>query len=283
MKKGISIWAFGDKSVRDSIDLAKKAGYDGIELALNESGEMGLQTTEQELLEIKQYAADRGVELPSVATGLYWSYSLTDDDPAKRAKALEIAETQIRFAKILGGTAVLIVPGAVSVDFAPELGVVDYDVVYERSLYAFETIKKVAEREQIHVGIENVWNRFLLSPMEMRDFIDRIGSPYVGSYLDVGNVLYAGYPEQWIKILGKRIKRVHFKDYRKAVGTLDGFVDLLAGDIDYPAVVRALEAAGYDNYCTAEMIPPYKFYPEQIIYNTSGAMDAILGRKDAAK
>ena len=79
MKKGISIWAFGDKSVRDSIDLAKKAGYDGIELALNESGEMGLQTTEQELLEIKQYAADRGVELPSVATGLYCSYSLTDD------------------------------------------------------------------------------------------------------------------------------------------------------------------------------------------------------------
>src|SRR5659263_668632 len=88
------------------------------------------------------------------------------------------------------------------------------------------------------IGLENVWNKFLLSPIEMRDFIDKIDSSYVGAYLDVGNVINTGYPEQWIRILGKRIKKVHFKDFRKSVGTLSGFVDLLAGDVDYPEVMK---------------------------------------------
>ena len=113
----------------------------------------------------------------------------------------------------------------------------------------------------------------------MRDFIDKVGSPYVGSYFDVGNVLYSGYPQQWIKILGSRIKKVHFKDYRTAVGSLDGFVDLLAGDVDYVAVKNALDSIGYDSWVTAEMIPPYKQYSDAIIYNTSNSMDRILGRK----
>jgi hexulose-6-phosphate isomerase len=113
----------------------------------------------------------------------------------------------------------------------------------------------------------------------MRDVIDKVGSDYVGSYFDVGNVLYCGYPEHWIKILGKRIKKVHFKDYRRAVGSLDGFVDLLAGDVDYVAVKKALDSVGYDGWVSAEMIPPYKQYSETIIYNTSNAMDRILGRK----
>ena len=110
----------------------------------------------------------------------------------------------------------------------------------------------------------------------MRDFIDKIGSDYVGSYFDVGNVLFNGYPEHWIKILGNRIKKVHFKDYRIASGGLHGFVDLLAGDVNYPAVVKALRDIGYDGYVTGEMIPAYTHYPETIIYNTSLAMDKIL-------
>ena len=114
--------------------------------------------------------------------------------------------------------------------------------------------------------------------MEMRDFIDKIDSPFVGSYFDVGNVVINGYPEHWIRILGNRIKKVHFKDFRRAVGTLDGFVDLLAGDVNYPEVVKALEEVGYDGWVSAEMIPNYKYHTETIIYNTSNAMDAILGR-----
>ena len=108
---------------------------------------------------------------------------------------------------------------------------------------------------------------------------DKIDSEYVGSYFDVGNVLFNGYPEHWIKILANRIKKVHFKDYRIAAGGLHGFVDLLAGDVNYPAVIDALKSVGYDGYVTAEMIPAYTHYPETIIYNTSNAMDKILGVK----
>ena len=115
--------------------------------------------------------------------------------------------------------------------------------------------------------------------MEMRDFIDKIGSDYVGSYLDIGNTLYCSYPEDWVIILGKRIKKVHFKDYRLQAGGLHGFVDLLAGDVNYPEVVNALNEIGYDDWVSAEMIPNYKHYTDTIIYNTSNSMDKILRRK----
>ena len=123
-----------------------------------------------------------------------------------------------------------------------------------------------------------MWNKFLLSPMEMADFIDKVGSDYVGSYFDVGNVVYIGHPEHWIKILGKRIKKVHLKDYRKEAGGLCGFVDLLSGDVNWKNVTDKLGEIGYDGWVTAEMLPPYTFYPETIVYNTSNAMDKILGR-----
>jgi L-ribulose-5-phosphate 3-epimerase len=112
--------------------------------------------------------------------------------------------------------------------------------------------------------------------MEMRDFIDKIGSDFVGSYLDIGNTLHISYPEDWVRILGHRIKKVHFKDYRAEVGGLAGFVDLLAGDVNYPEVIKALKEIGYDGWVSAEMIPNYKYHTEQIIFNTS---DKILGRK----
>lgn len=279
MKKAISIWSFGAKSVKESILLAKEAGFDGIELALNENGETSLESSEKDLLDIKAYADNLGITIHSVASGLYWSYSLTSNDDSVRNKAFEIAKKQIEMAKAFDADSVLIVPGAVGVDFIPNHEVVEYDVAYERSLNTFLKLKEKAEELKINIGIENVWNKFLLSPMEMRDFIDKIDNPFVGAYFDVGNVLYSGYPEHWIKILSKRIKKVHFKDYRKAAGGLHGFVDLLAGDVDYPAVIQALKNVGYDGWVTAEMLPPYTHYSEQIIYNTSSAMDKILGRK----
>jgi hexulose-6-phosphate isomerase len=182
-------------------------------------------------------------------------------------------------AKALGCESCLIVPGTVCADFVDPNKVVDYSTAYERSLEFFSRIKTYAENAKVEIGLENVWNKFLVSPLEMRDFIDKIGSDYVGSYLDIGNVLYNGYPEHWIKALGKRIKKVHFKDYRKVAGGLHGFVDLLAGDVNYPAVVDALKSVGYDGWVTAEMIPNYNTYNEVLIYNTSNAMDKILGRK----
>lgn len=278
MKKGISIWSFGDMSVENSLKLAHKAGFDGVELALNETGEMSLDSSKEELLEIKKKAEDIGIQLYSIACGLYWDYSITDDDANIRKKAEDIVKKEIDTAKILGCDSCLVIPGTVCADFVDPEKVVDYETAYNRSLEAFLRLKEYAEKAQINIGLENVWNKFLTSPMEMRDFIDKIGSDYVGSYLDVGNVLFNGYPEHWIKILGERIKKVHFKDYRKVAGGLHGFVDLLAGDIDYPAVVKALENVGYDGWVTAEMIPNYKYYNEALIYNTSNAMDKILNR-----
>ncbi len=278
MKKGISIWSFAGGTLAENFKLAKKAGFDGVEVALAEDGEINLNSTREELEQIKAQAAAAGIELYSVASGLYWQYSLTSDCPEQREKAKACVRKQLETAWILGCDTILVVPGAVSVSFAPELGVVDYAAAYDRSLEAFKELAADAERYQVSIALENVWNNFLLSPLEMRDFIDKIGSPFVGSYFDVGNVLYSGYPEQWIKILGNRIRKVHFKDYKKSVGSLDGFVDLLAGDVNYPAVKAALDEIGYDGWVTGEMLPPYTYWPETILFNTSNAMNKIIGR-----
>ncbi len=279
MKKGISIWSFPNQPLAKSFALAKDAGFEGVEVAIAEDGEVNLKSTEAELLALKGTADSCGIELYSVASGLYWDNWLTSDTESERLRTKDIVKRHLETAKILGCDTILVVPGSVNAEFAAPGRVVDYLDAYERSLEAFCELKSYAEELKVSIGIENVWNKFLTSPIEMRDFIDRIDSAYVGSYFDVGNVLFNGYPEHWIKILGNRIKKVHFKDYRMAAGGLHGFVDLLAGDVNYPAVTEALKGVGYDGYVTAEMIPAYTHYPEAIIYNTSYSMDKILGVK----
>lgn len=279
MKKGISIWSFPPLSLKDSFALAKTAGFEGVEVALDESaGEITLVTTDSQLQQIKQQAQDADIQLYSVACGLYWSYWLCSDDVAEQTKAKDIVKKQLDVAAALGCESILVIPGCVNADFAAPGKVMDYLDAYERSMEALQELKPYAESCKVEIGLENVWNKFLLSPLEMRDFIDKLDSPYVGCYLDIGNVLANGYPEHWVKILGSRIKKVHFKDYRIDAGGLHGFVDLLAGDVNYPAVIEALKQIDYDGWVTAEMIPNYKYHTETIIYNTSNAMDAILGR-----
>lgn len=213
-----------------------------------------------------------------MASGLYWTYNYTSENEANRVKAKEITKKQLEVASWLGCDTILVVPGAVDVAFEPESEIVEYDVAYDRALSALKELAPYAEELKVSIGIENVWNKFLLSPVEMADFIDKVGSDYVGSYFDVGNVVYIGHPEHWIKVLGNRIKKVHFKDYRKEAGSLCGFVDLLSGDVNWPKVMEQFKNIGYDNWVTAEMLPPYTHYPETIVYNTSNAMDKIIGR-----
>lgn len=278
MKKGISIWAFPGGSYEENFKAAKAAGFEGLEVALAESGELSLASSEEELLKIRESAQTCGIALYSVASGLGWDYPLTSDDEAVRDKAKAIIKKQITAARLLGCDTVLVVPGAVGVDFNPGLGVVDYETAYDRALSALRELAPFAEENRVSIGVENVWNKFLLSPLEMRDFIDRVQSPYVGAYLDVGNVLCSGYPEHWARILGSRIKKVHFKDFRRSVGTIDGFCDLLAGDVNYAAVMDALETAGYHGWVTAE-ISPYAVHNEMMLAHTSMAMDKILRRE----
>ena len=279
MKKGINIWSFPQGTIKENLTLAKDAGFEGVELAINASGELSMTSTEKEILEVKKTADDLGLSLYSLSSGLCWDLRLSDDDEKMREKAKDMIKKQLDTAKILGADTILVVPGVVNVEFSFPEKKVAYDVVYERSLESLNELKKYAEALQVHIGLENVWNKFLLSPMEMRDFIDKISSAYVGSYLDIGNTLYCSYPEDWVRILGNRIKKVHFKDYRMQAGGLHGFVDLLAGDVDYPEVIKALNEIGYDGWVSAEMIPNYKHHTDAIIYNTSYAMDRILGRK----
>ena len=279
MKKGINIWSFPEAPLAESFRLARDAGFEGVEVALAQEGEIGLKTAEHDLLAIRKNAEDLGLSLYSVSTGLFWDNWLTADDKAERERAKDIVRRQLETAKILGADTILVLPGCVNAEFADPAKIVDYGTAYERSLEALTELKTDAEKMGVAIGLENVWNKFLLSPIELRDFIDKIGSDFVGSYFDVGNVLYSGYPEHWIRLLGSRIKKVHFKDYRTAAGGLHGFVDLLAGDVNYPAVVKALGEVGYDGWVSAEMIPNYIYHTEAIIYNTSLAMDKILGRK----
>ena len=279
MKKSINIWSFVGKTNREAMKLAKDAGFEGIELALGAEGEITMTSSDAELLSIKAYAEELGIKIPSLSSGLVWADSLSADDPAERERAFQMVKRLLYCAKVIGAETVLVIPGSVSVEFVPQWPVVPYDVVYERALEAIKKLAPIAEEYGVQIGLENVWNKFLLSPMEMRNFIDEVGSDYVGAYFDVGNVVYSGYPEHWISILGKRIFKVHFKDFRRNPGTLNAFVDLLSGDVNWPAVMQAFEDIGYEGWAAGEMIPQYAYASDQIIYNTSASMERILNKK----
>jgi len=269
MKIGISVWAFPESwDLKKIFTTAKAVGFDGVEVALAKDGEVNLNSTKSDMQAVKQCACDNNIELYSIATGLYWAYSLTSNDDTVREKANSIVRKQLEIASWLDCNTVLVVPGLVDTS-------VYYDVAYKRAMDAIQEHKQFAASVGVSIGIENVWNNFLLSPLEMCDFINAFNSDYVGAYFDVGNVVYSGYPEQWIQLLGQSIKKVHFKDYKRS---LNGFVDILAGDVNYPAVMNALEKAGYNDWVTAEVgFSPD--YPEQSLVNIANSMRKITKGK----
>ncbi len=268
----------GTMDVSEALRLTKQFGYEALELCVFESGALPLDVTEARCKEIAAEAASLGLALPSVCSGLYWSRSLGDSDPAKRARAAQDLEAMLQITAWLGGKTLLTIPGAVDVFFLPGRPAQPYAEVWQNATAGLRSVLPVAERCGVRIGIENVWNRFLLSPAEMATFIDQFSSPWLGAYVDVGNALPFGYPQDWLRHLGPRVVGVHFKDFRRAVGTADGFVDLLEGDVDWPEVVAALSEIGYSGGVTAELIPGYRHYPLVRLANASTAMDAILGR-----
>jgi len=280
MKKSVGICCFyGNWNIEEKFVLAKEAGFSGFEIDLSEDGPVNLKSTPQELKEFRALAEKHGLELSGLMSFLYWGANAASSDSGIRDKAAKLLARQIECAEILGIDTILAVPGAVGVDFIPGAESVRYDLAYERATEFIKAALPAAEKAGVTIAVENVWNKFLLSPLEMRGFVDQFNSKHVGVYFDVANTLACGYPEHWIEILGSRIKRVHFKDYRRAVGTVDGFCDLLSGDVDWPAVMAALRKTGYDGWIAAEMIPPVPFYkhcPEVLIHTTSRAMDAIF-------
>ena len=270
MKKGINHWCFGNMKLDDSFKLAKKYGFEGIEVNIDEGGEINLNSNKEDIKKILKSANKQRIEITSLSSGLFWKYQLTSNDGSIRNKAKQIIKKMIDVAVWLEVNVILVVPGKVSEE-------VRYDVAYERAQKALKEIATYAEKKKVFIGIENVWNKFLLTPLEMVKFIDGVNSDYVKSYFDVGNVLVSGYPEHWIKILGKRIKKVHIKDFRTDIGNIRGFVHLLAGDVNWPNVLKSLKEIGYNDYLIAEL-DAYKYYNERMIESTSQNMDKILKR-----
>lgn len=280
MKKSISTWSFPETfSLAEKLRLAREAGFEGFEIDLSDDGPLTPASSAREIDAVRALAEQSGMQLSGLATGLYWSANPASANPAVRSRAEAILKKQIDAAGALGLDAILVVPATVGADFIPNCEVVPYDKAWERATDFIGAALPAAERAGVRICIENVWNKFLLSPLEMRQFVSQFQSESVGAYFDVGNALATGYPEHWIAILGRQIARVHLKDYRRAVGSVDGFVDILSGDVNWPKVMGALRSIGYDGWLTAEMIPPAPFYkhsPETLLFNTSRAMDALL-------
>jgi L-ribulose-5-phosphate 3-epimerase len=261
MLKGINYWAFapvpGESplSPLDAMRYSRDLGFDSFELTVEAEGPMSVGTSRTGAEKIRTEAEKIGIQLPTVASGLAWASSPTDPKAEVRERAVFNALKTIEIASWLGAKTILYLPGMVSAPFIPDFEPQPYDVVDRRAREALKRILPTAEKLNVKIGVENVWNRYLLSPLEMRDFIDSFQSPFVGSYFDVGNIMLYGHPEHWIAILGRRIAAVHLKDFRVGVGTLNGFVDLLAGDVDYRKVMKAFRESGFQSAFTAEIAP----------------------------
>lgn len=269
MKPSINQWAFpGDMPAQEAITIAKQLGFEAFEPCVGEGSTIDIDATEQEVTAIRAHAEKEGVELCSVGCGLGWKYALGHPDAAKQDEAVAVSEKVLQIAQWLSAPSVLVVPATVSRE-------VPYDVALGASLDGVRKLVPAAERFKVNVALENVWNKFLLSPIEMRDFIDQCESQYVGAYFDTGNIVLYGYPEQWIRILGARICAVHAKDFRESVGTGGGFVMLMEGDVNWPAVVGALREAGFNGALTAEF-GPYAHSRDVMLAHVLASLKTII-------
>jgi len=258
LKKGICYGCLPrDLSDEEKFRLAKRAGYDGVEINTLEN------PADRERM--SALAREIGLELPSVMHTALWQKPLSSPDEATRQAGIENLRASIDTAKAVGATTVLVVP-AVITETQP------YAQAYDLSLRSHREIAPYAEQQGIQLAIENVWNRFLLSPKEMKEFIEAVGSPNVGLYFDCGNILAYGYPQQWIRELGHLLRKVHVKDFDLQTRT---FKHLLQGSVNWPEVRAALREVGYDDYLTAEL-PLYPTYSDQMVIDTSHHIDRII-------
>lgn len=274
MLKAVNQWCFPEGTPLEEVfEVSRDAGLDAVELNLYAAGGVGLtmKSTDSEVEAIGSLARKYGLQLRSLSTGLLWQCPLSSPDASLREKGRGVVMKQLEIAAILGMDTVLVVPGAVNNE-------VRYDECYERSQEELGKLVPIAEKHNVRIGIENVWNKFLLSPIEMARYIDELNSTCVGAYFDVGNVLQFGFPEQWIAILNKRICKIHVKDFSTRVGNIQGFVPLLAGDVNWNMVSLALKDIGYDDVLTAEL-SAYAQASHQIIYDTARHMDVIMGNE----
>lgn len=265
LKKGF-MWGCipGSMSVLEKFKLLQQAGFDGVEI------DSGLD--HGEVLKARDAT---GLTIASVVDAVHWHSPLSDPDSNVRAAGLEGLQTALRDAKAYGATSVLLVPAVVNQTVA-------YNQAWSRSVAEIKKAIPLAEDWGIRIAVENVWNGFLLSPLEAARYIDQFQSRAMNWHFDVGNSINNGWPEQWLHILGKRVFKLHIKEYsrkkRDAEGLWKGFeVEYLEGDNNWPAVMKALDDIGYEGWGTAEPAwsPPGVPFPERLA-QVSRKLDEIF-------
>jgi L-ribulose-5-phosphate 3-epimerase len=289
MKKSINLWAFPypqRMSLRECLQLAKDSGFEGIELNFDLDNDLSPRTSRDQFRAIRKMSEQIGIAISGLCSFLYWPYSLTDSDPARRERALDLARMMIQAAHELGTENVLTIAGSTYIPWLPDREPVPIDVCDRRAREAIGRLVPLAEKREIYLNIENIcFNGYLTTPREMNAFVDSFGSKHVQVHFDTGNVMLFQFPEHWIPILGGRIKNVHFKEFSKK-GTdhsLESFRTLLDGTTNWPAVMEAFEQVGYHGFVTFEYFHPFLHYPEALIEQSSDAIDRILGRKLARR
>ena len=203
-------------SLRECLKLAKDAGFDGIELNYDLENDLSPKAGPAELRAIRKMAEEIGIAISGLCSFLYWPYSLTDNDPARRARGLELARLMIEAAHELGTENLLTIAGSTYIPWLPEREPVPFDVCDRRAREAIGNLLPVAEKSGVSLNIENIFfNGYLTTPDEMNAFVDSFGSKHIGVHFDTGNIMLFQFPEHWIPILGQRIRNVHFKEFSK--------------------------------------------------------------------
>jgi hexulose-6-phosphate isomerase len=269
-------------SLRDCLQLAKKAGFDGVELNYDLDNDLSPKAGPMELRGLRKMAEDIGIAISGLCSFLFWPYSLTSNNASQRQRGLELASKIIQAAHELGTENVLVVPGAVYIPWIKDHDPVPNDVCDARAREAMAKLLPLAEKLGIFLNVENIFfSGYLLSPAELNAFVDSFQSRHVRVHFDTGNIMLFQFPEHWIAQLGGRIKNTHFKEFSKKTNdhSLESFRTLLDGTTNWPAVMEALDKVGYRGYLTFEYFHPFQHYPEALIYQTSDALDRMLGKK----
>ena len=260
MYKALNYWVFGgfadNKTPYEFIDFAVEQGLDGVELTVGDA--LSIDITAEECKKITDYAKSKNIGIRTLATGFHWGCSLASPDEAERQQALAFTRKYLQIAANIGAEAVLLIPGYTRIAWDPSRPVVSYKTAWEKATESLKELVVLAEQLNVKIALENVWNRFLLSPMEWKIFIDQFNSDYIGIYFDLGNCSIYGRPVDYIELLGSRIKAIHVKNFMPSdcAGGLHGFgEDLLQGEVDFAGVKEALIAMNYQGPLTAEMIP----------------------------
>jgi hexulose-6-phosphate isomerase len=285
MKKSINLWAFpypDRMTLKECLQLAKEAGFDGIELNYDLDNDLSPKSDTKEYHAIRKTADEIGIAISGVCSFLFWPFPLSSNDASKRQRGLELAAKMTQAAHDLGTENLLVVPGAVHIPWRTDHEPVPNDVCDARAREAVTKLLPQAEKLGVHLNIENIFfNGYLMTPAEMNAFVDSFKSKHVRVHFDTGNIMLFHFPEHWISILGSRIQNIHFKEFTKK-GTdhsLESFRPLLDGTTNWPAVLEALDKVGYRGYLTFEYFHPFQHYPEALVYQTSDALDRMLGRK----